>query len=82
MMNFATIGLALSALVLAACAAAPAPAVQVETRTKVIDTGCTWTKPIYLNKADILVQDTAEEILSHNRAGAERCGWKPINTGK
>ncbi|MGS0966836.1 hypothetical protein ACVCIH_05980 [Burkholderia glumae] len=79
-MNFATIGLALSTLALAACAAAPAPAVQIETRTKVIDTGCTWTKPIYLNKADVLTDDTAAEILEHNRAGAKNCGWKPLSS--
>ncbi|WP_186039146.1 hypothetical protein [Burkholderia gladioli] len=81
-MNFATIGLALSALTLAACSTAPTPAVQVETRTKVIDTGCAWTKPIYLNKADVLAPETADSILAHNRAGAERCGWKPLAPAK
>ncbi|WP_186269920.1 hypothetical protein [Burkholderia gladioli] len=77
-MSWRTIGLA-SSLLLAACHTAPtvAPPV-VETRTKVIDTGCNWTKPIYLSKGDVLADATAAEVLEHNRAGAEKCGWKPI----
>ncbi|WP_244104390.1 hypothetical protein [Burkholderia gladioli] len=78
-MNWRTIGLA-SSLLLTACPAPQltAPA-QVETRTKVIDTGCNWTKPIYLNKADVLTDETAASILEHNRAGAKNCGWKPLS---
>ncbi|WP_186155107.1 hypothetical protein [Burkholderia gladioli] len=79
-MNCRTIGLAGSALLLAACASTPPAApVQVETRTKVIDTACSWTKPIYLDKADVLSDATARAVLEHNRAGAKECGWKPLN---
>ena len=42
------------------------------------DLGCTWAKPIYLNRADQLTTDTARAILAHNETGAERCGWKPL----
>ncbi|QWE95669.1 hypothetical protein [Cupriavidus sp. EM10] len=44
---------------------------------KVTDTACDWTKPIYVDKADVLTNETAQAILSHNRAGAKVCGWKP-----
>ncbi|WP_157384202.1 hypothetical protein [Burkholderia glumae] len=80
-MNWRTIGLASSTLALAACQTAPVgTAVQVETRTKVIDTGCSWTKPIYLDKADVLTDATASAVLAHNQAGAKECGWKPLSS--
>jgi len=44
---------------------------------KVTDTACDWTKPIYVDKADVLTDATAATILAHNRAGAKVCGWKP-----
>ena len=50
---------------------------QVVTQTKIVDTACDWTKPIYVDKADVLTDETAAIILSHNRAGAKICGWKP-----
>ncbi|USS45381.1 MULTISPECIES: hypothetical protein [Burkholderia] len=78
-MNWRTIGLVGSLLLLAGC---PAPVQQpplVETRTKVIDTGCTWTKPIYLDKSDVLSDATARAVLAHNQAGAKECGWRPLN---
>ncbi|WP_208452888.1 hypothetical protein [Burkholderia gladioli] len=74
----AVVELMLVALV-ACTSAPPAAPVQIETRTKVVDTSCSWTKPIYLNKADVLTDDTAAEILEHNRAGAKNCGWKPLS---
>lgn len=76
-------GLSLSALaLLAACAHAPAcpstAAPEVVTKTRVVDTGCDWTKPIYLDKSDVLSDATAEAILAHNKAGAKACNWKPL----
>lgn len=67
-------------LTLTACcttsgASKPDPEVVVQTR--VVDTACDWTKPIYVDKADVLTEDTAKAILAHNRAGAKVCGWKP-----
>lgn len=50
---------------------------KIEYRTKVVDTACDWTKPIYVSKVDVLSDQTAAEILAHNRAGSRVCGWKP-----
>ncbi|ALS63636.1 hypothetical protein AT395_00250 [Pandoraea apista] len=50
---------------------------RVEYKTKIVDTACDWTKPIYVSKADVLTDQTAADILAHNRAGAKVCGWKP-----
>lgn len=76
--------LCLLALLLTSCAATgpateqSAPcAPQLVTRTRVVDTGCDWTKPIYVSKTDVLADSTAREILAHNEAGAKNCGWKP-----
>ena len=41
------------------------------------DAACILFKPIYVSKDDVLTDDTAKQILAHNRAGAARCGWKP-----
>ncbi|WP_244122047.1 hypothetical protein [Burkholderia gladioli] len=80
------IGLVSSALLaLAGCHICPtneAAAPQVETRTKVVDTACSWVKPIYLGKTDVLSDETARAILAHDQAGAKECGWKPLSTGK
>ena len=51
-------------------------------RTKIVDTACDWTKPIYVDKADVLTNETAAAILAHNRAGAKVCGWKPRSAVK
>lgn len=50
---------------------------QVVVQTKIVDTACEWTKPLYVDKADVLTDDTAKAILAHNRAGAKVCGWRP-----
>jgi hypothetical protein len=50
---------------------------EVQVKTRVIDTGCDWTKPIYVDSADVLSDGTAKQILAHNLAGAKNCGWKP-----
>ena len=50
---------------------------QVVVQTKIVDTACDWTRPIYVDKADVLSDETAATILAHNRAGAKVCGWKP-----
>lgn len=44
---------------------------------KFIDTGCDWTRPIYVSKTDIVSDGTARQILAHNETGVKRCGWKP-----
>lgn len=45
--------------------------------TKPVDPACVLFKPIYLSKDDILTDDSAKQILAHNKAGADACGWKP-----
>jgi len=61
---------------LAACATKPLPP-EIITKTRTVDTGCDWTKAIYVSKKDVLTDDTAKQIIAHNEAGAARCGWKP-----
>jgi hypothetical protein len=80
-MNWTTIGLA-SLVLLAGCAATcpPPPAVKpvVIEKSKLVDTACDWTSPITIDSVnDKLTDLTADEILKHNRAGAEHCGWTP-----
>lgn len=71
----------LPCLTLTACCAtsgvSKVPEQQVVVQTRVVDTACDWTTPIYVDKADVLTDDTARAILAHNRAGARVCGWKP-----
>jgi hypothetical protein len=50
--------------------------VKVVTQTRVVDTACDWTKPIFVSKTDVLSDDTAKAILAHNETGAKNCGWK------
>jgi hypothetical protein len=74
--------LSLSALLLSSCATdgpaiKPEPEVRIVTQTKIVDTGCDWTKPIFVSKSDVLSDETSREILSHNLAGAKNCNWKP-----
>ncbi|CAG9177803.1 hypothetical protein LMG32289_03912 [Cupriavidus pampae] len=71
---------ALLASLLTACATTgPAiePQPQIVTRTRVIDTGCQTFKPVYISKADVLTNETADDILANNVAGERQCGWKP-----
>ncbi|OZI61541.1 hypothetical protein CAL28_19860 [Bordetella genomosp. 11] len=68
---------------LASCATTGQPVAEtpiqpeVQVKTRVIDTGCDWNKPIYVDPADVLTDGTAKQILAHNLAGAKNCGWKP-----
>jgi hypothetical protein len=47
----------------------------VHVRTRIIDTGCDWTRPIYVSALDVLTDATAQAILAHDEAGAAHCGW-------
>lgn len=73
--------LLLASLTLTACCTtsgvSESPEAQVVVKTRTVDTACDWTKPIYVDKADVLTDATAQTILAHNRAGAKVCGWKP-----
>ena len=36
---------------------------------------CGPFRPIYVGKADVLTEQTARDLLAHNRSGRELCGW-------
>lgn len=91
----ATLGLCLLTTLCSACGTLalrpPEPPSQVLTPEpprviaipKYIDTGCNWTKPIYLLDGDILTKPTLDAILAHDEAGIDKCGWKaPAPTKK
>jgi hypothetical protein len=68
-------------LALTACQTCPTvttPPTEVITKTRVVDTSCDWVKPIYLDKTDVLSDETAKAILAHDQAGAKNCNWKPL----
>lgn len=55
-----------------------APDPVVVEKTKIVDTGCDWTSPIYIDSSkDVLTMETQRQILNHNKEGEKRCGWKP-----
>ena len=53
---------------LAACAGKP--------ETQIVDTSCSWVKPIFIGKNDKLTNKTAEEILAHDEKWKQFCGSK------
>lgn len=36
---------------------------------------CATAMPIYINKGDVFADDTARQILAHNKTGRKLCGW-------
>lgn len=46
-----------------------------ETVGRVTDSLCVVSDPIYISNDDILTEQTARQILTHNEVGAELCGW-------
>jgi hypothetical protein len=53
---------------LAGCATAP--------QTQIVDTSCSWVRPIYVSKRDVLSDSTARQILSHDTKWKSFCGDK------
>jgi len=47
------------------------------TEPVVNDKGCSWAKPIYVSRDDVLTDGTARQIKDHDETGARICGWKP-----
>jgi len=41
-----------------------------------VDTSCSWVKPIFISKADKLTDKTAGEILAHDEKWKQFCGAK------
>ena len=44
--------------------------------TQLVDTSCSWVKPIFIDKGDKLTNKTAEEILAHDDKWKQFCGSK------
>jgi uncharacterized lipoprotein YehR (DUF1307 family) len=44
--------------------------------TQIVDTSCSWVKPIFIGKGDKLTNKTAEEILAHDDKWKLFCGSK------
>lgn len=43
----------------------------------IVDNGCNWTRPIFIDKTDKLSKGTVDQILAHNMTGQRLCGWQP-----
>ena len=41
-----------------------------------IDAACGAFRPVYVSRADVLTDGTAEQVLAHNLTGARLCGWQ------
>lgn len=42
-----------------------------------VDTsGCEWAKKILVSPDDVLTDGTAKQVLTHNKTGAQICGWQ------
>lgn len=39
----------------------------------VIDTGCAWVQPILISKKDVLTDETARAVLTHNESWEAAC---------
>ncbi|SMF72308.1 hypothetical protein SAMN02982917_4134 [Azospirillum oryzae] len=37
--------------------------------------GCAAFRPIYISRADVFTDGTAEQLMAHNLTGASLCGW-------
>jgi len=55
-------------LLLTACAGKP--------DIQIVDSSCSWVKPIFISKADKLTDKTAGEILAHDEKWKQFCGNK------
>lgn len=56
-------------LLLTACAGKP--------DLQIVDTSCSWAKPIFIGKDDKLTTKTADEILAHDEKWKKFCGSLP-----
>lgn len=57
-------------------AASVAPDPEIVYKTKMVDTACAWTRIITVAKEDVLTDETARQILAHDRAYKANCGKK------
>lgn len=45
---------------------------------RVIDTSCSWVRPIYVSKDDVLTDGTARQILTLNEQWRRVCVTSPL----
>lgn len=57
--------LALGAMLLASACSTSGP---------VTEGACAWVKPIYVSRDDVLTDETARQILTHNETWQVNCG--------
>lgn len=43
----------------------------------VMTDSCDWAEPIRPSVEDVLSDETARQILTHNVTGERLCGWRP-----
>lgn len=60
--------------VLAACSTPQPPEPVIAYKTKTVDTACNWTRVITVANEDVLTDETARQILAHDRAWKVHCG--------
>lgn len=46
---------------------------RVQTEPTVIDTSCSWVKVIFISNKDALTDETARQVLTHNRLVDKNC---------
>lgn len=63
---------------LAGCSASSPCVPQIVTQTRTVDSACDWDQAIYISRDDVLSDATARQILAHNAAGAQVCGWQTV----
>lgn len=63
---------------LSACAAAPAPCASIAAPPKIVDTACSWVRPLSASAAD--TDATKREILAHDLAWRANCAKPATRT--
>lgn len=61
-------------LIVLGCSGSRPP--QVVMPPVIIDATCDWAGPIYVSREDVLTDETARQILSHNRSWSSICKEK------
>lgn len=64
------------AAMLGACAHTPPATVAAQPQVRVVDTSCDWVKMLRPGCSDVIGDAFARQIIEHNQAGMEHCGWK------
>jgi len=57
--------------------ALPLGACGLHPEVQLVDSSCSWAKPIFIGKDDRLTTKTADEILAHDEKWKKFCGSLP-----